>query len=131
MMAKQTLPVIDGLLAATAFTHRLTVAIRNVADFKYPGLKVVNPFTITRIRTERSGDGDAMARFEPRRPAESDPYIVFGDRRAGLFSVGGVSARRAASSIQERVILNSTVESAAKRRRRRKIETAAAFHSKV
>lgn len=44
MMAKQTLPVIDSLLAATALTHQLTVATRNVNDFKKTGVKLVNPF---------------------------------------------------------------------------------------
>lgn len=44
MMAKRTMPVIDGLLAATAIAHGLTVATRNVADFETPGVKVVNPF---------------------------------------------------------------------------------------
>ena len=44
MMAKQTKPIIDGLLAATAITHRLTMATRNINDFKNVGVKVVNPF---------------------------------------------------------------------------------------
>ena len=44
MMAQQTLPVIDGLLAATALTYGLTVATRNVADFKNLGVNLVNPF---------------------------------------------------------------------------------------
>ena len=46
MMAQQTLPVIDGLLAATALTHGLTVATRNVTDFEHSGVNVVNPFGI-------------------------------------------------------------------------------------
>ncbi|NBB80834.1 MAG: PIN domain-containing protein [Verrucomicrobia bacterium] len=44
LMAKRTLPVIDGLLAATALTHKLTVATRNIDDFKGSGVKCVNPF---------------------------------------------------------------------------------------
>lgn len=44
LMAKQTLPVIDGLLAATALTHELTVATRNTSDFKNSEVKVVNPY---------------------------------------------------------------------------------------
>lgn len=44
LMAKQTLPVIDSLLAATAMTHGLTVATRNVADFRSSGAELVNPF---------------------------------------------------------------------------------------
>lgn len=39
------LPVIDGLLAATALTHELTVVTRNVADVKRSGAKVIDPFT--------------------------------------------------------------------------------------
>lgn len=44
LMAKQTLPVIDGLLAATAITHGLTVATRNIAYFQSSGVTLVNPF---------------------------------------------------------------------------------------
>ena len=44
MMAKQTRPVIDGLLAATALTYNLTVATRNVVDFENSGARVINPF---------------------------------------------------------------------------------------
>ena len=41
--AERTLPVIDGLLAATALEFHLTVATRNTADF--PDIvSVVNPF---------------------------------------------------------------------------------------
>lgn len=35
---------IDGLLAATAIVHGLTVATRNVADFADTGVAVVNPW---------------------------------------------------------------------------------------
>lgn len=34
----------DALIAATALVHDLTVATRNVADFKPFGVKLVNPF---------------------------------------------------------------------------------------
>ena len=37
-------PVIDGLLAATAFEHELTLVTRNVDDVKRTGALVVNPF---------------------------------------------------------------------------------------
>ena len=37
-------PVIDGLIAATALTHGLTVATRNERDFREAGAQVVNPF---------------------------------------------------------------------------------------
>lgn len=38
------LPVIDGLLAATARVHDLTLATRNVKDVIRTGIHVVNPF---------------------------------------------------------------------------------------
>ena len=34
----------DAFIAATAIVHRLTVATRNVRDFKSLGVKTVNPF---------------------------------------------------------------------------------------
>lgn len=40
----QTLPPVDALIAATALVHDLTVATRNVRDFKRCGVPVVNPF---------------------------------------------------------------------------------------
>jgi predicted nucleic acid-binding protein len=42
--AKRTLPVIDGLLAATALVHNLKMVTRNEKDFEIPGLEVLNPF---------------------------------------------------------------------------------------
>jgi predicted nucleic acid-binding protein len=44
LMAVRTLPVVDGLLAATALVHNLTIATRNIGDFKTAGVKVMNPF---------------------------------------------------------------------------------------
>jgi len=38
------LPAIDSLLAATALHHDLRVVTRNVHDFRFPGLSVVNPW---------------------------------------------------------------------------------------
>ncbi|WP_433377746.1 type II toxin-antitoxin system VapC family toxin [Actinoplanes sp. CA-142083] len=43
-VAAVQVPAVDGLLAATAKVHRLTLATRNVADFKGTGVPVVNPF---------------------------------------------------------------------------------------
>lgn len=40
----ETLPVIDGLLAATAIEHRLTVVSRNMSDFAKAQVAVVNPW---------------------------------------------------------------------------------------
>jgi predicted nucleic acid-binding protein len=39
------MPVKDSLIAATALRHSLTVATRNVADFKSAGVPVINPFS--------------------------------------------------------------------------------------
>ena len=37
-------PVVDGLMAATAKVHRLTLVTRNVADVARTGVPVVDPF---------------------------------------------------------------------------------------
>jgi predicted nucleic acid-binding protein len=37
-------PVVDGLMAATATVHRLTLVTRNVADVARTGVPVLNPF---------------------------------------------------------------------------------------
>lgn len=42
--AGRTLPAIDGLLAATALQHDLTLVTRNVKDFERLGLQLVNPW---------------------------------------------------------------------------------------
>lgn len=40
----KAMPIKDSLIAATALAHGLSVATRNVDDFKRAGVKVVNPF---------------------------------------------------------------------------------------
>ena len=45
--AGRPLPVIDGLLLATASAHRLTLVSRNVADVAQRGVPVFDPFTGT------------------------------------------------------------------------------------
>lgn len=44
MNAPRPLPVVDGLLAATARVHGLTLATRNVADIARTGADYVNPW---------------------------------------------------------------------------------------
>ena len=44
LMARRSLPVIDGLIAATAVEYGLTVATRNIADYLPAGVALVNPF---------------------------------------------------------------------------------------
>ena len=40
----QILPLLDGMIAATALKHGLTVATRNIRDFQRAGAKVFDPF---------------------------------------------------------------------------------------
>lgn len=42
--AGRAMPIKDSLIAATALTHDLTVATRNVADFSKANVRVVDPF---------------------------------------------------------------------------------------
>ena len=42
--AGKTMPLLDGMIAATAMEHDLTIATRNTRDFAPAGIKVVNPF---------------------------------------------------------------------------------------
>ncbi len=44
MSATRPLPTVDGLLAATAKVHRLTLVTRNEADVAGLGANVLNPF---------------------------------------------------------------------------------------
>ncbi len=39
-----TLPMADGLIAATALEHRLRLMTRNVKDFQASGVSVINPW---------------------------------------------------------------------------------------
>ena len=41
---RRAMPIKDSLIAATARQHRLTVATRNVDDYRYAGIALVNPF---------------------------------------------------------------------------------------
>jgi toxin FitB len=40
----RSVPTIDSLLAATALSHELRLVTRNVQDFSYAGLEVINPW---------------------------------------------------------------------------------------
>lgn len=40
----QPIPVVDGLMAATAKVHRLTLVTRNVTDLARSGVSLLNPF---------------------------------------------------------------------------------------
>jgi predicted nucleic acid-binding protein len=44
MAAKQLLPVVDGLLAATAIHHNLTLVTRNTKDVSLTGVPIINPW---------------------------------------------------------------------------------------
>lgn len=44
-IAKSPLPAIDGLLAATALDHDLTLVTRNTMDVAATGVPVFNPWT--------------------------------------------------------------------------------------
>lgn len=44
LTALRPLPVIDGLLAATALTQDMILATRNLADFQGLGVQLLNPF---------------------------------------------------------------------------------------
>ena len=43
-VTRRTVSTTDSLIAATALRHDLRVVTRNVADFEFPGLEVVNPW---------------------------------------------------------------------------------------
>lgn len=55
--AGRPLPTIDGLLAATALEHGLTLVTRNLGDFQYPGLRVVNPWDASSELNDGATDG--------------------------------------------------------------------------
>ena len=40
----ETTPLLDGMIAASALQHDLTIATRNTRDFKQAGVKALNPF---------------------------------------------------------------------------------------
>ena len=40
----ETVPLLDGMIAATALQHNLIVATRNTRDFQKTGVKTLNPF---------------------------------------------------------------------------------------
>jgi len=40
----KTIPVIDGLIAATAITNNAVLVTRNTKDFNFPGIEILNPW---------------------------------------------------------------------------------------
>ena len=58
--APDPLPVIDGLLAATAHTHNLTLATRNVTDVARTGVLLLNPFEAQQSRGGRGVSEDRL-----------------------------------------------------------------------
>ena len=40
----ETMPLLDGMIAATALQHDLAIATRNRRDFRKAGVKTLNPF---------------------------------------------------------------------------------------
>ncbi len=44
--ASRPLPVIDGLLAATAKIHHMTLVTRNISDIADLGVQILNPFEL-------------------------------------------------------------------------------------
>jgi predicted nucleic acid-binding protein len=44
LMAIRPIPIIDGLLAATALEHSLTLVTRNTSDVQHTGVSLLNPF---------------------------------------------------------------------------------------
>jgi len=44
--AGRPVSAVDSLLAATALHHELRLVTRNEKDFAYPGLEVINPWTV-------------------------------------------------------------------------------------
>jgi toxin FitB len=38
------MPAIDSLIAATALTKKMVIVTRNVGDFKYSGVEIINPW---------------------------------------------------------------------------------------
>lgn len=45
--SERRLPEVDGLIAATALTHGLTVVTRNVSDYFRSGVNMINPWEFT------------------------------------------------------------------------------------
>jgi hypothetical protein len=47
LMVPDPIPVIDGLLAATALAHNLTLVTRNTKDVARTGVTLLDPFQLT------------------------------------------------------------------------------------
>jgi predicted nucleic acid-binding protein len=40
----RAMPIKDSLIAASARQHDMTIATRNVDDYRFAGVRIVNPF---------------------------------------------------------------------------------------
>ena len=47
-----SMPIKDSLIAASALAHDLTVATRNIADFRHAGVRLVNPFDASHTKQQ-------------------------------------------------------------------------------
>ena len=54
LASRRTLPVVDGLMAATAIVHGLTLVTRNVRDVSGTGATVLDPFGHGRQEARRT-----------------------------------------------------------------------------
>jgi len=73
----RTMPLKDSLIAATALVHDLTVATRNLRDFRQAGVKVFDPFASSENARRlgkacvRAGNFVQFYLFEVYRPADN------------------------------------------------------------
>ena len=47
-LSGKTMPIMDGLIAASAISHELTVVTRNISDMEFSGALLINPWDADR-----------------------------------------------------------------------------------